>query len=84
VKEAIATSLVCVGLFAIPGTITHTIEGHVDWRVATMLIIGAIPGARIGAALTVEAADMRVRRTVGLFLGFTAVLYFIEELASLR
>jgi uncharacterized protein len=83
VKSAIATSLVCVGLFAIPGTITHAIEGHVDWRVAAMLIVGAIPGARIGAALTIKAADMRVRRTVGLFLGATAILYFIEELVAL-
>jgi uncharacterized membrane protein YfcA len=83
VKAAIATSLVCVGLFAIPGTITHSIEGHVDWRVATCLIIGAIPGAQVGARLTIRAADMRVRRTVGLFLGFTAVLYFLEELMAL-
>ena len=34
VKRAIATSLVCVGAFAVPGTITHAIAGHVDWRVA--------------------------------------------------
>jgi uncharacterized membrane protein YfcA len=83
VKASIATSLVCVGLFAIPGTITHAYKGEVDWRVAALLVVGAIPGAQIGARLTIRAADMRVRRTVGIFLGVTAILYFIEELASL-
>ena len=45
VKAAIATSLVCVGLFAVPGAITHSLLGHVDWRVAAALIVGVIPGA---------------------------------------
>ena len=33
-KNAIATSLICVGFFAVPGTITHTLQGGVDWRVS--------------------------------------------------
>ena len=55
VKSAVATSLVCVGAFAIPGTITHALLGHIDWRVAIALIIGVIPGARLGAALAIRA-----------------------------
>ena len=51
-KQAIATSLVCVGLFAIPGTITHAALGHIDWRFAFFLTLGVIPGARIGSRLT--------------------------------
>ena len=83
VKAAIATSLGCVGAFAVPGTITHVLEGHVDTRVAVCLIIGAIPGARVGAALTIKAADRRVRRTVATFLACTAVLYGAGELLAL-
>jgi uncharacterized membrane protein YfcA len=83
VKAAIATSLVCVGAFAIPGTITHIAQGHVDGRVAFFLIIGAIPGARIGAAMTIKATDRRVRTTVATFLGCTAVLYGVGELLAL-
>ena len=52
-KRAIATSLVCVGAFAVPGTITHALAGHVDWRVAAALIVGVIPGARVGAHLAI-------------------------------
>ena len=83
VKSAIATSLVCVGAFAVPGTITHALQGHVDWRVVIALVAGVIPGARLGAALTIRATDRRLRLTVASFLGLTAVLYAIGELNAL-
>lgn len=83
VKAAIATSLVCVGAFAVPGTISHAVQGHVDWRVVAALIVGVVPGARIGAALTIKATDRRLRVTVASFLGLTAVLYAGGELAAL-
>ena len=83
VKSAIATSLVCVGAFAVPGTITHAAQGHVDWRVVAALVAGAIPGARLGAALTIRVDDRKLRRTVSVFLAFTAVLYFVEELNAI-
>jgi uncharacterized membrane protein YfcA len=83
VKAAIATSLVCVGLFAIPGAITHALLGHVDWRVAAALIVGVIPGARVGANLAIRASDRRLRVTVATFLACTAVVYAVAELGAL-
>lgn len=83
VKSAIATSLVCVGAFALPGTLTHALQGHVDWRVVAALVIGVIPGARLGAALTIRATDRRLRVTVASFLGLTAIVYAAGELRSL-
>ena len=83
VKAAIATSLVCVGLFAIPGSITHALLGHVDWRVAAALIVGVIPGARLGAALAIRATDRRLRVTVATFLAITAVVYAAGEVIAL-
>jgi uncharacterized protein len=83
VKAAIATSLVCVGAFAVPGTITHVALDHVDWRAVTALVIGVVPGARIGAHLTVGAGDRRLRLAVGTFLGLTALLYAGGELRAL-
>ena len=83
VKSAVATSLVCVGAFAIPGTITHALLGHIDWRVAIALIIGVIPGARIGAAIAIRSTDRRLRVTVASFLGLTAILYAAGELLAL-
>lgn len=83
VKTAIATSLVCVGAFAVPGTVTHVLLGHVDWRVAAALVVGVVPGARVGAALTIKVAARRLRITVAAFLGCTAILYAGGELVSL-
>ncbi|HEX4866457.1 MAG TPA: sulfite exporter TauE/SafE family protein [Acidimicrobiales bacterium] len=83
VKPAIATSLVCVGAFAVPGTITHALQGQVDWRVVGALVVGVVPGARLGAAVAIRAADRRLRVVVGSFLGVTALLYALGEIRSL-
>jgi uncharacterized membrane protein YfcA len=83
VKAAIATSLVCVAGFAVPGTITHAIKGNIDWRVAAALTLFVIPGARIGSALTVRSNDVRLRLAVALFLGVISIIYAAGELAAL-
>jgi uncharacterized membrane protein YfcA len=83
VKAAVATSLVCVGAFAVPGTIAHALLDHIDWRVTIALIIGVVPGARMGAAIAIRSTDRRLRVTVASFLGLTAVLYAAGELTAL-
>ncbi len=82
-KETIATSLVCVGIFAIPGTITHWYLGHIDWTFAIPLAIGVIPGAQIGAHFTITASDRKLRYTVGAALGVIAVVYAAGEVVAL-
>ena len=82
-KETIATSLACVGLLAIPGTITHTLKHHIDWTFAVPLSIGVIPGAQIGARLAIKAADRSLRRVTGIVLGTIAVLYAAAEIIAL-
>ena len=82
-KSAIATSLVCVGVFALPATVTHALLGDVDWRLAALLTVGVVPGARLGAGLTIRTAERRLRRLVGLFLGVVAVVYFVTEARAL-
>src|SRR5439155_1714761 len=44
IKRAIATSLACVGVFAVPGTITHAALGDIDWRFALLLAVAVVPG----------------------------------------
>jgi uncharacterized membrane protein YfcA len=82
-KRAIGTSLVCVGLYAVPGTITHAWQGGIDWRFALLLTVAVVPGARIGSALTMKANDRTLRTRVGVFLGAIAILYAAGELLSL-
>lgn len=82
-KSAIATSLVCVGIFGVPATITHAFLGDIDWRLAVLLTIGVIPGARVGASLTIRTAERRLRLAVGVFLALVALVYFITETRAL-
>ncbi|MDQ3146789.1 MAG: sulfite exporter TauE/SafE family protein, partial [Actinomycetota bacterium] len=82
-KRAIATSLVCVGLFAIPGTVTHALQDQIDWRVALILAITVIPGSVLGAVLTLRAGEQRLRLAVGLFLVVIAVVYATGEVVAL-
>jgi uncharacterized protein len=82
-KAAIATSLACAGLFALPATVVHALLGDVDWRLAVLLTVGVVPGARLGASLTIRAAERRLRVVVGLFLAVVAVVYFVTEARNL-
>jgi len=82
-KEAIATSLACVGVFAVPGTVTHLALGHIDWLFALPLCVGVVPGARFGAHLTIRSSDRTMRALVGLVLGAVALAYGIVEVVAI-
>lgn len=82
-KSAIATSLVCVGVLAVPGTITHWSLGGIDWWAATLLSLGVVPGARIGARAAIRAREPRLRLAVAGFLGVVAVVYGVGEAMAL-
>lgn len=82
-KNAVATSLICVGCFAIPGTITHSIEGGIDWRFAILLTIGVVVGAPFGSKMALKMSDKKLQRVFGLFLAAVAVVYGGGELLAL-
>jgi uncharacterized membrane protein YfcA len=82
-KETIATSLGCVGIFAIPGTITHAFRNDIDWTYAIALAIGVIPGAQIGARFTIATDDKTLRYTVGAALAVIAIIYAAGEINAL-
>jgi uncharacterized protein len=83
IKEAVATSLLCVGALAIPGTVTHAVLGHINWAFAIPLSIAVIPGARLGAHLAIRASARRLRLTVAVGLGAIAVAYAAGEIVAL-
>lgn len=80
---AIATSLVCAGIFAVPATITHSLLGTIEWRFALLLIAGAVPGARLGAHLAMRASDSRLEKAVGVMVTIIAVIYGVGETVAL-
>jgi uncharacterized protein len=83
IKEAVATSLACVGILAVPSTITHAVLGDIDWSFAIPLSIAVIPGARIGATLAIRSSDRGLRLKVATVLGVIAIIYAAGELLAL-
>ncbi len=83
IKEAIGTSLICVGVLAVPSTITHAALGHINWTFAIELSIAVIPGARVGSKLAIRSSDRALRLTVAIVLGALAIVYAAGEIAAL-
>ena len=82
IKRAIATSLFTITILAVPGTITHALLGHVDWRIAGGLAVGVIPGAILGTRLTLGAADRTVRVAFAVMLLGVGALLAISALTG--
>jgi hypothetical protein len=82
VKTALGTSLAVVAAQAVPGTITHSLLGNIDWRIAAGLAIGVIPGARIGSRWAVAAEDKRLRTIVAIAMGVLALAFGVTELRA--
>lgn len=83
VRTSVATSLVCVGALAVPGTIAHAMLGNIDWRTALVLAVTVVPGARLGAAVSLRVRDRHLTQVVAAFLGVVALVYAAGELAAL-
>ncbi|MFN8052890.1 MAG: sulfite exporter TauE/SafE family protein [Acidimicrobiales bacterium] len=83
VKHAIATSLAAVAMMSTTAVVTHIVLGHVNWRFAIPLALGIVPGARVGAHLTVGASERRMRLVAGILLVAVSLVYLGGEIAAL-
>jgi len=82
-RRAVASSLVAVAIFQVPALITHVWLGHVNWAFAIPIMIGVIPGAQVGAHLTVGASDRTIRILFGILVMVIAVVYGATEVRGL-
>jgi len=83
VKHAIATSLAAVAMMSTTAVVTHIALGHVNWRFALPLAIGIVPGARVGAHITVGASEQLMRLVAGSLLIVVSIVYLAGEVAAL-
>ena len=83
VKHAIATSLAAVAMMSTTAVVTHIVLGHVNWRFALPLAIGIVPGARVGAHITVGASEQLMRLVAGSLLIVVSIVYLAGEVAAL-
>jgi uncharacterized protein len=82
-KRALGTSLVAVVILVIPGAIVHTVLGNIDWAAALFLMIGSLPGARLGATVALGTKERTLRLMVGSFLVLVAVVYGFQQIVEM-
>jgi len=82
-KRALGTSLVAVIVLVIPGTVVHAALGNIDWAAALFLVVGSLPGARLGARVGLGAKERTLRLMVGSFLAVVAVVYGIQQVVQM-
>ncbi|MEY2591536.1 MAG: uncharacterized protein QOJ67_3520 [Acidimicrobiaceae bacterium] len=82
-KRAVATSLVAVAMFSVPAMATHAWLRHINWTFALLLVVGVVPGAQLGAHLTLHGSEERLRLLMGLFFSVLAIGYGASELLAL-
>lgn len=80
VKQAIATSLTAVAMMSVTSVTTHIVLDHVDWAFALPLMAGIVPGARLGAHITIGASDRAMRIGCGAAMVALGVVYGTREL----
>ena len=82
VRAATASSLVAVAIFSLPALVTHTVLGHINWFFATALMIGVVPGAQIGAGLTIRSSERTIRLAFGAFIVLMALVFAATQLLA--
>ncbi|MGZ5305136.1 MAG: sulfite exporter TauE/SafE family protein [Actinomycetota bacterium] len=82
-KRALGTSLVAVLVLVIPGTIVHAALGNIDWAAALFLVLGSLPGARLGATVALGTKERTLRLMVGGFLALVAVVYGVQQVVEM-
>ena len=83
IKRAIGTSLVAIGVLSIPGIVTHYALGNIDVALGLALMVGAVPGALLGARITRAASDKAVRIAFAVMLLSVGAWLAVSELAGL-
>lgn len=80
VKNATATSQLILMFSSASGMITHTLLGHSDFDYALMLSIGSFAGGLLGARLSVEIKENRLRIIIITVLIAAAIKLFLDAL----
>lgn len=81
-KQSSGTSLVSVGILAVPSFITHALLGNVDWLLGLLLIVGSIIGAKLGAKILSHVNDRLLTGLFGVVLILSGVIMVVREIVG--
>jgi hypothetical protein len=81
IKQAVGTGIVLLFATAVVGTITHAFAGHVDLRLAAVMLFGATISAQVGALTSRRLSGSALGRIHAAVL-FAAVAAVLWDLGS--
>jgi hypothetical protein len=82
-KRALGTSLAAIVPLVLPGATVHAALDHVSWSIFASVVVGAVPGAAVGARVALGSRERTLRLAVGTFLLLVALGYGAAEVAAL-
>ena len=82
VRVTVATSLAVVAASAAAGLVGKVATGQVDWLLAMGLVVGALPGARLGSYVSRRTRTDRLVIVLGIAIGAVAVRMWVSILSG--
>lgn len=79
-RSAISASLGIVVLSGVAGMVGKAATGQIEWLSATALVVGALPGARLGASLSRRMHTEALRLVLAILIGLVAARMWWEIL----
>ncbi len=80
-KEAVASSLVIILAYAVPGAATHFALGNVNVPVLALMFLGAVGGAWVGANKVVSAKGGKMKNYLAVLLVALGIVTIAYEVA---
>lgn len=82
VRATVGTSLVVVAASATAGLLGKIAADQVDWPLAAALVVGALPGSRLGAFVSRRTATGRLVIILGIALALVSVRIWLDILSG--
>jgi uncharacterized protein len=79
-RRAVGTNLVVGFLLGLAGFLAHALRLEVEWGLLAAGLVGALPGAWLGARVTGRISERQLRRAIGLALIVIAAAFAVEVL----
>lgn len=83
-KQAIGTSLLSISIISVPALAMHAYLGNVNWLLALGLVVGVVPGAWVGAKITVGASERATSIGFAVLLIVTGIWLGVSEVLGIR
>jgi uncharacterized membrane protein YfcA len=79
-RRAVGTNLVVGFMLGVAGFAAHALRLEVEWELLGAGLVGALPGAWLGARVTGRISERHLRRAIGAALIAIAAVFAVEAL----